>query len=224
MPELWRCLLSDEAKEVDDEYLQLLIPEMRKLAAARKPLRSKALLESASLLRDVFEQGQQDASEFLAALMQRVAAEPCMDTWKELLRRQEAHNMLCLACDAAWIVREREPELLLVTSLRQMSSPVALLECMTSYSAPSVPANFRCRSCQSESTTSKSIEVKQAPDILCVVLKRMTFIESRSRKISTPVAVPLSLHYSGRGYELNALIVHRGVSTNSGHYVTLGKR
>jgi len=224
VPSLRKCLLSDAAVNSQSaQYTALLATHMRRVCNSSKAVRCNDLLARASDLRERFSEGQHDASEFLASLIEQLAAEPALASWMQQLRRQESNNLLCLACDKSWTVRERDPEQLVMLAVRQSSAPTSLLECLSGYSAPAVPRDFVCRGCKAKSCTSKSVEVKAAPRLLVVVLKRMLFDGARARKVTSPVAVPLSLHYAGRDYELNSLVVHRGSSTASGHYVTFGK-
>uniref|UniRef100_G1TVQ1 Ubiquitin carboxyl-terminal hydrolase n=1 Tax=Oryctolagus cuniculus TaxID=9986 RepID=G1TVQ1_RABIT len=84
---------------------------------------------------------------------------------------------------------------------------------------------YRCESCASLQDAEKVVELSQGPRYLILTLLRFSFDlrTMRRRKILDDVAIPLLLRLplaGGRGqaYDLCSVVVHSGVSSESGHY------
>ncbi|XP_012506474.1 PREDICTED: ubiquitin carboxyl-terminal hydrolase 35 isoform X2 [Propithecus coquereli] len=84
---------------------------------------------------------------------------------------------------------------------------------------------YYCESCASLQDAEKVVELSQGPRYLILTLLRFSFDlrTMRRRKILDDVAIPLLLRLplaGGRGqaYDLCSVVVHSGVSSESGHY------
>ncbi|TKC46468.1 hypothetical protein EI555_004884 [Monodon monoceros] len=84
---------------------------------------------------------------------------------------------------------------------------------------------YRCESCASLQDAEKVVELSQGPRYLILTLLRFSFDlrTMRRRKILDDVSIPLLLRLplaGGRGqaYDLCSVVVHSGVSSESGHY------
>ncbi|XP_006882953.1 PREDICTED: ubiquitin carboxyl-terminal hydrolase 35 [Elephantulus edwardii] len=84
---------------------------------------------------------------------------------------------------------------------------------------------YYCDSCASLQDAEKAVELSQGPRYLILTLLRFSFDlrTMRRRKILDDVAIPLLLRLplaGGRGqaYDLCSVVVHSGVSSESGHY------
>lgn len=84
---------------------------------------------------------------------------------------------------------------------------------------------YYCQACASLQEAEKAVELSQGPRYLVLTLLRFSFDPRtlRRRKILDDVAVPLLLRLplaGGRGqaYDLCSVVVHSGVSSESGHY------
>ncbi|XP_007455367.1 PREDICTED: ubiquitin carboxyl-terminal hydrolase 35 [Lipotes vexillifer] len=84
---------------------------------------------------------------------------------------------------------------------------------------------YRCESCASLQDAEKVVELSQGPRYLVLTLLRFSFDlrTMRRRKILDDVSIPLLLRLplaGGRGqaYDLCSVVVHSGVSSESGHY------
>jgi len=83
---------------------------------------------------------------------------------------------------------------------------------------------YHCQRCNRKVDASKRYSIRQAPNVLTIILKRF---QGRNRKNTAHIQCPEILDiskYLGAGanqkvtYSLSALVVHEGSSTNSGHY------
>uniref|UniRef100_A0A8D0PVT7 Ubiquitin carboxyl-terminal hydrolase n=1 Tax=Sus scrofa TaxID=9823 RepID=A0A8D0PVT7_PIG len=84
---------------------------------------------------------------------------------------------------------------------------------------------YHCESCASLQDAEKVVELSQGPRYLILTLLRFSFDlrTMRRRKILDDVSIPLLLRLplaGGRGqaYDLCSVVVHSGVSSESGHY------
>lgn len=84
---------------------------------------------------------------------------------------------------------------------------------------------YYCESCASLQEAEKVVELSQGPRYLILTLLRFSFDlrTMRRRKILDDVAIPLLLRLPlagglGQAYDLCSVVVHSGVSSESGHY------
>lgn len=84
---------------------------------------------------------------------------------------------------------------------------------------------YYCESCASLQDAEKVVELSQGPRYLILTLLRFSFDlrTMRRRKILDDVAIPLLLRLplaggQGQAYDLCSVVVHSGVSSESGHY------
>ncbi|XP_040820016.1 ubiquitin carboxyl-terminal hydrolase 35 [Ochotona curzoniae] len=84
---------------------------------------------------------------------------------------------------------------------------------------------YHCESCASLQDAEKVVELSQGPRYLILTLLRFSFDlrTMRRRKILDDVALPLLLRLPlagghGQAYDLCSVVVHSGVSSESGHY------
>lgn len=84
---------------------------------------------------------------------------------------------------------------------------------------------YYCELCASLQEAEKAVELSQGPRYLILTLLRFSFDlrTMRRRKILDDVAIPLLLHLPLAGgqtqaYDLCSVVVHSGVSSESGHY------
>ena len=75
-----------------------------------------------------------------------------------------------------------------------------------------------CGECGKVTAAVKKLEVKDAPELLIVHLKRFTYSDGRMHKVDTDVGVPTNMDVAGESYGLSAMVKHSG-SKHSGHYV-----
>ncbi|XP_066546567.1 ubiquitin carboxyl-terminal hydrolase 48 isoform X3 [Amia ocellicauda] len=88
---------------------------------------------------------------------------------------------------------------------------------------------YFCESCQTKQNATRRIKLQSLPRTLNLQLMRFVFDRQTGHKkklntfISFPEVLDMGPYLEGRGekciYELNAVLIHRGVSAYSGHYI-----
>jgi len=103
----------------------------------------------------------------------------------------------------------------------------SLEDCLASFTADEVIEGkiWFCEHCNMKQDALKSVKVNCLPNVLCIVLKRFCWTTTTRAKINTIVKFPLrSLDmkvFSSDNhtiFDLESIIVHHGISFQSGHY------
>ncbi|XP_023987524.1 ubiquitin carboxyl-terminal hydrolase 35 [Physeter macrocephalus] len=129
--------------------------------------------------------------------------------------------------------KEKEEDGLGPGTLRNASAPSgegsrSVLDLVNYFLSPerlTAENRYHCESCASLQDAEKVVELSQGPRYLILTLLRFSFDlrTMRRRKILDDVSIPLLLRLplaGGRGqaYDLCSVVVHSGVSSESGHY------
>ncbi|XP_058925490.1 ubiquitin carboxyl-terminal hydrolase 35 [Kogia breviceps] len=129
--------------------------------------------------------------------------------------------------------KEKEEDGLGPGTLRNASAPSgegsrSVLDLVNYFLSPerlTAENRYHCESCASLQDAEKVVELSQGPRYLILTLLRFSFDlrTMRRRKILDDVTIPLLLRLplaGGRGqaYDLCSVVVHSGVSSESGHY------
>lgn len=157
-----------------------------------------------------------------------------------LFEGEFASNVKCTLCNN--VSRRSEPFIdleidLVVASVarrRTNTEPEAttLHECLTSFSKWEEIEGYTCDNCHKSCTALKRMSIQRLPKILCIVLKRFCYTpDGRLAKNDALVSYPLhELNLNAicdegvvkdTVYDLNAIIVHHGLSLRKGHYTSV---
>jgi len=187
-------------------------------------------LQASGQLSEAFAAGQQDAAEFLQALLERFESTK-LGAIFEACQRIEDTRFSCLVCpDSTWSKRIRDHKPLIMTvPLRDQREQQTLLSALEDYFEPVVPDEHNCPTCRSgQFSVEQRLVPRLAPEVLTIQLKRMrvTFDKRKratARKLHTPVLVSRALTYHDATYSLRSIILHEGESVQSGHYRAFGE-
>jgi ubiquitin C-terminal hydrolase len=140
----------------------------------------------------------------------------------ELFARTEQSAFTCVSCGHSWRQKQRDRQPVLQLPLRDCDL-TDLAGCFADYARPELPERFQCPSCKQLSCVSKSLQNERGPAVLAIQLKRTVYNAGADepRKVLTPIALPLSMHWAGRRYELRAAVLHEGEQTEAGHNTAL---
>lgn len=88
--------------------------------------------------------------------------------------------------------------------------------------------SYRCCNCKNYAKAIKQISISKCPEIITFHLKRFEFSNQNNNKLTNFISYPINLNLRPYvtnvidndmlQYNLNAIIVHSGTSTNNGHY------
>ena len=100
-----------------------------------------------------------------------------------------------------------------------MKHVASISELVAALAKPRPLTEFKC-SCEAERTVTFH-RFEDLPVILCICLKRFSFTNGATKKLSTKVSNPLAdIIVQGISYCLKSVVIHSG-SENSGHYVSI---
>mmetsp|Transcript_2965 Transcript_2965/g.6481 ORF Transcript_2965/g.6481 Transcript_2965/m.6481 type:complete len:470 (+) Transcript_2965:124-1533(+) len=188
---------------------------------------------------------QEDAHEFLIQFLDachRSALKPVKDKNSEVplevQRTTSIHQLfggylrsqvLCLTCKSESNVFD--PFMDLSLEVNQASSVERALEGFTKSEKLCGQNRYRCKHCQAHRDATKQFTIATAPPLLTIQLKRFECCFGQRGKINKNVSFKLDLDLARftshpdqeAKYRLYAVIVHRGHSARSGHYIAFAR-
>ena len=191
------------------------------------------------------EYQQQDAHEFfnflindVIEILQREAAPPGQQfdrsrhTWvHELFGGTSTNEVKCLSCEN--VTSRTEKFLDLSVDVEENCSVSSCLKNFSKNETMGGQDKFYCEKCCCKQEAQRRSRIKEAPPILSIHLKRFKYFESQGqgyfKKLGHRVVFPFELRLRNYAaevvdtealYTLVGVVVHRGRSLNSGHYIS----
>eukprot|EP00755_Sulcionema_specki_P025248 Sspe_Gene.82887::Locus_54346_Transcript_6_7_Confidence_0.143_Length_2854::g.82887::m.82887/K11842/USP12_46; ubiquitin carboxyl-terminal hydrolase 12/46 len=148
---------------------------------------------------------------------------------QELFEGQLAAETRCLTCES--ITSREEVFMGLCVDVMQNVSLLSALRDFSRGEMMDRDNKFHCDVCRSLQEARRSLRIKKAPPVLAIQLKRFKFMEDVGRhcKLSYRIPFPLDIRLPIEGpqgddlYHLFAVVIHKGVGPNLGHYVCMAK-
>ena len=149
----------------------------------------------------------------------------------DLFAGQQRSEVRCLACQRVRVAFDPflDLSLPLPPHSAQHSSAATLGQCLRHFLATELLDAVYCPHCRAHTRSSKALSLQRLPRVLVLHLKRFEFnSQGGRRKLSTPLAAPLSLALHAPGgaqcgavawhYSLLGTVNHLG-SAHGGHYI-----
>ncbi|MCD9642012.1 Ubiquitin carboxyl-terminal hydrolase 21 [Datura stramonium] len=183
---------------------------------------------------------QEDAHEFLQCFLDKLESR-CNDSMPKDRAPLESDNIVKQAFGGRLVSRLRccncghssdtyEPFIDLSLEIKDVDCLPAALDCFTRVEKIDDPEiKFSCEKCKTQVSMEKQLMLYKAPSVAAFHLKRFENDGSFVKKVDKFVSFPLDLSllpYTDHSqinneemvYDLYAVIVHRGISSCSGHY------
>ena len=168
---------------------------------------------------------QQDAHEFLRALLEQLHTEfktsrskKERTTIQDIFQGILLSRITCQNCGAS--SRNTEPFLDLSIDIPQSTKEVVLQDCIRSFmSEETLEAHWpQCHKCDAKEGVRKQFSLKSTPRVLCLHIKRFRWEPAGRTKIASLLEIPLELDLSEyctyqRGstkFELYGIVSHKG--------------
>jgi hypothetical protein len=177
---------------------------------------------------------QEDAHEFLRALLGTLVMHGQNKELSSLFDGLLESSVTCQFCFRPSLTRDRYMDLSLDIAEPHVSTLNDALDEFTATEELSGDNAVYCRNCECKRTAIKGLRLATAPSILVCHIKRFAFDEyGRLIRLKKHIQFPVRLEigdYMSRfnqarppPYELVAVLVHQGVSCDSGHYLAYVK-
>ncbi|XP_050234718.1 ubiquitin carboxyl-terminal hydrolase 21 [Mercurialis annua] len=208
------------------------------LASSGKAISPYRVVNNLRHILSRFEEYQQeDAHEFLQCLLDKLR-NCCPDTVlsdednivERVFGGRSISKLRC--CKCGHISNNYEPLLDMSLEIEGVGTLQSALESYTKVEKMEDDVKFICDHCKEEASREKQLMLDQAPSVAAFMLKRFKTDGSSIEKIDKHVEFPLEIDLKpyanisqgcdeiqvDLNYLLSAIVVHIGVSANSGHY------
>lgn len=181
---------------------------------------------------------QEDAHEYLKAVLDTLFLDGHNKRVQQLFDGSLVSCVTCQSCDNKSITREKFLDLSLDISDKQITSLELALEQFTKIELLSTDNKVDCDGCKKRQQVTKGTKISTTPNgILSIHFKRFEYnmcghIQRINKRITFPPTLDLSQYMqSGKKkstdnnkYNLFGLVIHKGSTCQSGHYISYVKR
>ncbi|MBS1987574.1 ankyrin repeat domain-containing protein [Candidatus Dependentiae bacterium] len=189
-------------------------------------LGSKELRNFITSIDDVtlqeMKSGQQDAQEFISALISNLD-----EDIKNIFKIELEYSTLCSSKRHSSSVNQQE--LLLSLPLPDQANQITTQElCTNFFNTEAAVKEYSCRTCnETMNNASRTIKIKTLPSVLVLAVKRFAYENNNAQRINTPLVpqeiLTLEDEQGVKNYELKSVICQRGEELARGHYFAFVK-
>lgn len=178
---------------------------------------------------------QEDAHEFLRALLGTLTMNGQNKTLSSLFDGLLESAVTCLSCGAPSLTRDRYMDISLDIHASHVETLTDALKEFTKAETLSGDNKVHCSKCDCKRPSTKELRLATAPSILVCHLKRFAFnsfgeVTRIGKKVDFPLRIEIGDFMSRVNkarpppYELVAVLVHQGQSCEHGHYIAFVKK
>lgn len=173
---------------------------------------------------------QEDAHEFFRTLLSALTMHGRNPRLSSLFDGLLESSVTCQTCDKVSLTRDRYMDLSLDINSDSIKTLSDALDNFTQDEILDADNKVTCTRCKAKRVVSKGLRLATAPTMLVINYKRFSYdMYGRTTRISKNVSFPLRLEIknfmskANRGkpppYSLVAVLVHKGLSCDRGHYI-----